>query len=200
MQEVSQLTEFGKVFLFLIVGIIMILGAFLLSKIIAPNKPTPEKLTSYECGEEPEGNSWIQFNPRFYVIALVFLLFDVEMAFIFPWATVFSQEALIAADSRWGWFTLIEMFIFVGILILGLVYVWRRGDLEWIRPKPIVPRIDTTIPQSMYTKINNENYTIKPFIDTNEPALVSHVGGIEPETVAKPRPAFKPTFRKTTEK
>lgn len=200
MQEVSQITEFGKVFLFLIIGVIMVLGAFILSKVIAPNKPTPEKLTSYECGEEPEGNSWLQFNPRFYVIALVFLLFDVEMAFIFPWATVFGQEALIAADPRWGWFTLVEMFIFVGILILGLVYVWRRGDLEWIRPKPNTPTVKTAIPSTIYARINNEEYTVRPFRNQPEPALPNSGGGTEAETLSKPRPAFKPTFRKTIEK
>jgi NADH-quinone oxidoreductase subunit A len=178
----------------------LLLATFLLSKLLSPNKPNPEKLSSYECGEEPEGNSWIQFNPRFYVIALVFLLFDVEMAFIFPWATIFGQEALIAADPRWGWFTLIEMFIFVGILILGLVYVWKRGDLEWIRPQPNIPTVDTAIPLSVYTRINNEKYTVKAFVAKSEPAAANTVEEIKTEAVAKPKPAFKPTFRKTIEK
>jgi NADH-quinone oxidoreductase subunit A len=197
MQQASQLTEFGKIFLFIIIGILLVLGTFLLSKIIAPNKPTPEKLTSYECGEEPEGNSWLQFNPRFYVIALVFLLFDVEMAFIFPWATIFGQEALIAADSRWGWFTLTEMFIFIGILILGLVYVWRKGDLEWIRPIPYKPKVDTAIPLSVYDRINTESYTIKPFVSKAEPVLVQEAEASVSESSPKPRPMFKSTFRKT---
>ena len=85
------------------------------------------------------------------------------MAFIFPWATVFGQETLITADARWGWFTLVEMFIFIGILILGLVYVWRKGDLEWIRPQPIRPQVKTAIPLSIYEQINTQTYTVKPF-------------------------------------
>ena len=199
MQEVSQLTEFGKIFLFLIVGVVLVLATFFLSKLLAPHKPTPEKLISYECGEEPEGNSWLQFNPRFYVIALVFLLFDVEMAFIFPWATVFGQESLIAADPIWGWFTLTEMFIFVGILILGLVYVWRKGDLEWIRPNPSIPTVNTTIPASVYAHINNEKYIVKAVV-TRETVAVEESQKKESEVIAKPKPAFKPTFRKTIEK
>ena len=196
MQEVSQLTEFGKVFLFLIIGTLLVLLTLLLSKVLSPKKPTPEKLMSYECGEEPEGSSWIQFNPRFYVIALVFLLFDVEMAFIFPWATVFGQETLIAADARWGWFTLVEMFIFIGILILGLVYVWRKGDLEWIRPQPVRPQVKTAVPLNMYEQLNAEKYIVKPFKAEQQPAEETKI-----ETTAPaPRPAFKPVFRKAVQK
>lgn len=196
MQEVSQLTEFGKVFLFLIIGTLLVLLTLLLSKVLSPKKPTPEKLMSYECGEEPEGSSWIQFNPRFYVIALVFLLFDVEMAFIFPWATVFGQETLIAADARWGWFTLVEMFIFIGILILGLVYVWRKGDLEWIRPQPVRPQVKTAVPLNMYEQLNAEKYIVKPFKAEKQPAEETKI-----ETTAPaPRPAFKPVFRKAVQK
>ncbi len=139
-------------------------GALLfLNKLIAPDKPNPEKLSSYECGEEPTGSSWVQLNSRFYVIALIFLLFDVEMVFVFPWVTVFGSHELIAEDSRWGWLSLIEMFIFMGILILGLVYVWVKGDLQWIKNKIIQPRVAVNIPASVYDKINEMNYAIKPF-------------------------------------
>src|SRR5690606_28556486 len=184
------------VFLFLIIGTLLVLLTLLLSKVLSPKKPSPEKLLSYECGEEPEGSSWIQFNPRFYVIALVFLLFDVEMAFIFPWATVFGQETLIAADARWGWFTLVEMFIFIGILILGLVYVWRKGDLEWIRPQPVRPQVKTAVPLNMYEQLNAEKYSVKPFKAEQQPAEETKA-----ETTAPaPRPAFKPVFRKAVQK
>jgi NADH-quinone oxidoreductase subunit A len=118
MIEPSQLSEFGKVFIYLVMGILFVLFTFFLGWLVALKKPNPVKLSSYECGEEPTGTSWIQFNSRFYVVALIFLLFDVEMVFIFPWATIFSQEALIAADSRWGWLSLIEMFLFIGILLI----------------------------------------------------------------------------------
>src|SRR3546814_15129306 len=106
MDDPAQLTEFGKILLIGVAGTLLVLFTLLLGKVLSPNKPTPEKLSTYECGEEAVGNAWIQFNPRFYVIALIFLLFDVELLFIFPWATVFGQPELIAADPRWGWFAL----------------------------------------------------------------------------------------------
>ena len=193
MEAVSQLSEFGKIFLFMIMGVVLVSATLLISRIVAPRKPNPEKLLSYECGEDPKGNSWVQFNSRFYVIALVFLLFDVELVFIFPWATIFSQEALISADSRWGWFTLAEMFIFAGILILGLVYVWRKGDLEWIRPDIKVPDPGTNIPMALYEKINNEQYITRPFTIENR----GNIAVTEPSGTGTPaKPAFKPSFRK----
>ena len=80
----------------------MVCFAFFINRSIAPNHPNPEKLASYECGEEPTGNAWLPFNSRFYVIALIFLLFDVEMVFVFPWAIVFGNHEIIELDPRWG--------------------------------------------------------------------------------------------------
>jgi NADH-quinone oxidoreductase subunit A len=194
MEQASQLTEFGKIFLFLIIGIVLVSGTLFLSKLLSVNRPTPLKLSSYECGEEPSGNSWLQFNSRFYVIALIFLLFDVEMIFIFPWTTVFGQKALISAAPLWGWLTLIEMFIFVGILLIGLVYVWRKGDLDWIKPEQKLPVVKNAIPLSAYDKINAETYTVKAFsiqTDTNEIEAMATSA-----VTTAPKPAFKPTFRK----
>ncbi len=172
---------------------------FFANRLIAPHNPTPEKLTSYECGEEPTGNAWLPFNSRFYVIAIIFLLFDVEMVFVFPWATVFGNHEIIAADARWGWFSLVEMFIFLGILILGLVYVWCKGDLDWIKPKPVVPHTNTIIPTSLYEQLNAKQsvFKIKEFV--SEPALtpttpVTATTITEPAPVRKPM--FKPTFKK----
>jgi NADH-quinone oxidoreductase subunit A len=194
-QQASQLTEFGKIFIFLIMGIVLVCGTLFLSKLLSINKPTPLKLSSYECGEEPTGNSWLQFNTRFYVIALIFLLFDVEMIFIFPWTTVFAQKALILADPRWGWLTLIEMFIFVGILLIGLVYVWRKGDLDWIRPHQKLPVVENAIPLSVYDSINNDIYKVKPFsLEKPEESLIVDLTSSNTAPVSKP--AFKPTFRK----
>ncbi len=164
---------------------------------IAPRKPNPEKLSSYECGEEPVGSAWIPFNGRFYVIALIFLLFDVEMIFIFPWATVYANPDLIAADKRWGVFTLIEMFVFAGILILGLIYVWRKKDLEWIKPAPIIPTTNTSIPFNLYDKINQQQGAFKPREFTLETAEASAGATLKAETVAVKKPSFKPTFKKT---
>lgn len=172
----------------------MVCVTVFLSKLLALNKPTPLKLSSYECGEEPSGNSWVQFNSRFYVIALIFLLFDVEMVFIFPWTTVFGQKMLIAADPMWGWLTLIEMFVFVGILLIGLMYVWRKGDLDWIRPDPIKPAVDNHIPLSVYDAINNEKYVVKAFSSQTFQAERKPVE--QTPAASSPKPAFKPSFRK----
>lgn len=191
MEDPVQLTEFGKILIMGVVGTLLVVLTLTLGKIISPKRGTPEKLTTYECGEEPQGSPWIQFNSRFYVIALVFLLFDVELIFIFPWATVFGQPEFLAADPRWGIFTLVEMAIFVGILIIGLVYVWVKGDLEWIKPKPPNPTVVTNIPSSIYGQLNQETYQVRPF----EVASNTAEEVVKPE--AKPtKPAFIPRFKK----
>lgn len=163
MEHVSQLTEFGKVFIMLLAGVLLVGFTLFLSGLLAPKKPNPLKLSSYECGEEPTGNSRVPFNTRFYVVALVFLLFDVEMIFIFPWSTVFAQKTLIKGSPEWGWLSLTEMFVFVAILLLGLVYIWKRGDLEWIKPQQKLPSVTTAIPKSAYERINTEVYKVRDF-------------------------------------
>jgi NADH-quinone oxidoreductase subunit A len=169
--------------------------AFFVTRMLSPNNPNPEKLTSYECGEEPTGSAWMPFNTRFYVIALIFLLFDVEMVFILPWATVFGNHDIIGVDKRWGWLSLTEMFIFLGILILGLAYVWRKGDLDWIKPDPIKPTVDTQIPSSLYETLNKQQnaYAVKEFtLETAPEPTVTETTA--PTTIRKPM--FKPTFKK----
>jgi len=126
----TQLSEFGKVFIFLLVGVVFVVLGFLTSRLIRPHRPNPEKLTSYECGEEPVGTAWIQFNIRFYVVALIFIIFDVELLFLFPWSTVFKGIGPLA---------LIEAL--VGILAVGLAYAWAKGDLEWVVPQAHVPEM-----------------------------------------------------------
>jgi NADH-quinone oxidoreductase subunit A len=202
MAEVSQISEFGKILIFLITGIILVCGMFLLNRVIAPNNPNPEKLTSYECGEEPTGNAWLPVNSRFYVIALIFLLFDVEMVFIFPWATVFGSHELNAIDHRWGLFSLIEMFLFLGILISGLVYVWVKGDLDWIKPKPVVPTVNTSIPLNLYEKLNQQQsaHILKKFSLEPEPVITATTTTTTTTTTTEAtairKPMFKPTFKK----
>lgn len=187
----TQLSAYGNILLLGIVGILLVCVTMFLAKVLSPNKPNPIKQSTYECGEETTGSSWVQFNSRFYVIALVFLLFDVELIFVFPWATVFGQADLINADSRWGWFTLIEMGIFLTILILGLVYVWVRGDLNWIKPKHTIPAVQTGIPADAYTALNTKKYPIRdfrtPIVATEEKSVSS---------LPKPSPGFKPRFKK----
>jgi NADH-quinone oxidoreductase subunit A len=118
--------DFVTAFIFLIVGAAFVGVNLAVSRLLQPRHPTAIKLSTYECGELPVGQSWIQFNNRFYVIALVFLIFDVEIAFLFPWAVVFKDLGL---------FAFIEAIIFIAILLVGLAYVWRKGDLEWDKPQ-----------------------------------------------------------------
>lgn len=116
--------EFGVVLAFLIAGVLIGVVALTLAWLLRPNHPTEQKLQIYECGETPVGSPWTQFNSRFYTVALVFLLFDVEVVFLFPWAVVYKEL---------GFFAFTEMFVFVGILALGLAWAWAKGDLEWVR-------------------------------------------------------------------
>ena len=123
-----MLFQFASVFVFALVATGFVLVSILLSRLIQPRLETPGKLLGYECGEEPEGSPWIQFNIRFYMVALAFIVFDVETIFLFPWAVVFGQLGL---------FAFVEMMIFVAILLVGLAYLWAKGDLEWVKPRPI---------------------------------------------------------------
>lgn len=116
--------DFGTTFIFIFVGLIFLIIALLLQKILSPKRKTPEKLSTYECGEDVEGLAWIQFNIRFYVVALIFIIFEVEVVFLFPWAVVYKELGL---------FAFVEMMIFLAILAVGLAYVWRKGDLEWVK-------------------------------------------------------------------
>ena len=195
MDDPAQLSEYGKILLIAVVGVLLVCVTILLAKILSPKKPNPEKLSTYECGEETTGSAWVQINPRFYVIALIFLLFDVELIFVFPWSTVFGNRELIAADGRWGWFTLIEMALFIGILIVGLVYVWKRGDISWIKPAHVRPRVDVGVPASAYADINNKQYSIR---DYKEPMLA-----VTEPTEAKPAVSkgmgFRPKFKKSSD-
>lgn len=177
----------------------MVCAAFAASKFISPNNPNPEKLTSYECGEETTGSAWIPFNSRFYVIALIFLLFDVEMMFIFPWATVFADKNIAAVDNRWAIISITEMFIFMGILILGLAYVWVKGDLDWIKPNPVTPRVDVKIPSSIYHALNKQQtaFTARPFVPDFVPETATATATTPNAPVRKTM--FKPTFKKTEE-
>jgi NADH-quinone oxidoreductase subunit A len=154
-----MISEFGIMLLFILTAFAFIGGILLFGKLLRPDRPSEEKLTTYESGEEPVGNANIQFNPRFYVIALIFVLFDVELVFLFPWATVFAQPALIAeTDGLWGWFTLTEAVVFVVVLALGLAYAWAKGYLDWEKPQPKIPKIDSPVPPELYQQVN-ERYS-----------------------------------------
>ena len=108
--------------LFLLIAITFPLLPILLAQFVAPKKPNPIKSASYECGVESKGDSWVQFKVQYYVYALIFVIFDIEVIFIYPWAVAYRQMGLFA-------FT--EMLIFLAILAFGLVYAWKKNVLVW---------------------------------------------------------------------
>jgi len=158
----------GHFFLFTVVGVGFLLAPLLLGWLVRPSAPTAEKLTSYECGEPTIGSSYVQFDLRFYVVALLFIIFDVEVAFFFPWAMIYggamqladqnlgesarelisrkmmnvssgmpplAPEQIISAETAYqlGVTGLCDILVFFGVLLLGFAYVWKRGDLDWVR-------------------------------------------------------------------
>lgn len=114
---------YGVVLAVAIAGVGLVAVAFLAGRLIAPHRPFPSKLTTYECGIDPVGEGWSQSQVRYYVFGFLFVIFDVESVFLFPWARVF--EGL-------GYEAVVEMGIFIGILALGLLYAWRKGVLKWV--------------------------------------------------------------------
>ena len=117
------MSNYLAVLIFLGVGTSIVLITFAISKFFRPNNPYPEKTINYECAELPIGSSWIQFNPRFYIFALIFVIFDVEAIFLFPWAVAFGQLGL---------FAFIEMVVFILILFFVYFYAWKRGAMQWV--------------------------------------------------------------------
>ena len=128
-----MLFEFANVFVFIILGLLMSLVIITVSRALAPRVPdVPDKFTTYECGERPIGPAWILFNFRFYAVALAFLIFDIELALIFPCVAVFHEWR----RSEHGFFILGEIVLFLAVLFLGLIYMARRGDLKWSKEVP----------------------------------------------------------------
>jgi NADH-quinone oxidoreductase subunit A len=123
-----MLVDYLPVLLFLVLGAVFVPLNLLIGSLIRPKIYEPEKYTSYECGEESEGHLFNQFNPRFYVIALIFVIFEVELVFLFPWAILLRDL---------GWYGYAVGLIFLVILLLSLVYEWGKGNLEWIMPKRV---------------------------------------------------------------
>jgi len=114
--------SYGVVLAVLIAGVGLVAVAFGAARLIAPRRPLPEKLLTYECGIDPVGEGWSQSQVRYYIYGFLFVIFDVEAVFLFPWARVF--EGL-------GYQAVVEMGLFIGILGLGLLYAWRKGVLRW---------------------------------------------------------------------
>jgi NADH-quinone oxidoreductase subunit A len=183
--------------IFLAVAVFFVFIHLMLGKLIRPSRPSPEKLTIYECGEPTIGSAWIQFDLRFYVVALLFVIFDVEVAFFFPWAVVFGKATQLAqpvaivggeervrltnelipaaaqnpgepaprarrsgelasepretvispaAGSGLAWLAFWDILVFFGVLLVGFAYLWKRGDLDWVRSTLAEETHDGTTP------------------------------------------------------
>lgn len=116
--------EYGTLLVFLGVALVFVAGGIIVNRLLMPSKPSIEKSMTYECGVDPYCDAQIRYNIRFYVFALMYVIFAVEAVFLIPWAVVFKSIA--------GWMPLIEAGIFILILILGLAYAWKKGDLKWV--------------------------------------------------------------------
>lgn len=112
--------------LLIVVAVALPILPLVVARILAPRKPNPVKLESYECGMETVGDTWVQFKVQYYIYALVFLVFDVEIIFLYPWAASFEEV------SAAGLFGLVAGVLFIFLLGDGLLYAWRKGTLEWL--------------------------------------------------------------------
>jgi NADH-quinone oxidoreductase subunit A len=181
------------ILIFLAAGLTVLSANLVLGRLVRPNNPSPEKSEVYECGEQPIGTAWVQFDVRFYVVALLFVIFDVELAFFFPWAVVFGSASRAGDESlddgarieaigsiqpefdwksapqmseselktaklssqahyapppdsqtmrKLAWIAFVDILLFFGVLLVGFAYLWRRGDLKWVRSMAAQPQRD----------------------------------------------------------
>jgi NADH-quinone oxidoreductase subunit A len=117
-----MLAEYFPILLFILVGLAVGVAPMVLGKLLAPNRPDPEKLSPYECGFEAFEDARMKFDVRYYLVAILFILFDLEIAFLFPWATVINDIGLAG---------FVSMMVFLTILVVGFIYEWMKGALEW---------------------------------------------------------------------
>jgi NADH-quinone oxidoreductase subunit A len=118
----TYVNSYVIVAIFLILGIVFPIVVLWIGRLLRPSKPNPAKTTTYESGNVPESVSQVRFNVRYYQYALMFVVFDVEIAFLYPWAVAYQKLGL---------FALVEMIIFLGLLLVGLLYAWKKKVLEW---------------------------------------------------------------------
>jgi NADH-quinone oxidoreductase subunit A len=128
-----ELTQYTAVFFLLALAVVVVVAMLAVAWLLAPRNADPVKGLNYECGEVPLGSAWLRFNIRFYLVALVFVLFDVELALVYPVAVILRETANAPGGTRAGIAVLGELFFFMAVLLLGLIYVWRKGDLGWAR-------------------------------------------------------------------
>ena len=118
----EYLTHYFPILFFVVVALFFGIWSLVISYLVQPKYPEPEKLTSYECGSEPFSDARMPFPVRYYIFAMLFVIFDIEVIFLYPWAVVFNKIELIG---------LIEMLVFIGLFVVAYVYAWRKGALEW---------------------------------------------------------------------
>ena len=116
------LTKYFPIFLFIFTGLILGILTLLVSYFVQPRYPEPEKLSTYECGAEPFSDARMPFPVRYYIFAMLFVILDIEVIFLYPWAVVFTKIGIVG---------LVEMLIFIGLFVVAYVYAWRKGALEW---------------------------------------------------------------------
>lgn len=153
----SQLSEFGMILLFIITGIVFVLIGVGFAALLRPNRPNIEKMMVYECGEDAVGKAWVNMNARYYLTALIFVLFEVEVIYLFPIATVYGDATYDAAtNGTWTVFSLVEILIFIALLFIGLVYVWSKGYLDWNKPEVKPDVFVSKVPKDLYEAVNNK--------------------------------------------
>ena len=118
----EYLTRYFPILFFVFVALVFGVATLLLSYLVQPKYPEPEKLSTYECGSEPFSDARMPFPVRYYIFAMLFVIFDIEVIFLYPWAVVFTKIELVG---------LIEMLVFIGLFLVAYVYAWRKGALEW---------------------------------------------------------------------
>ena len=123
-----MLENYFPILVFILVGVTIGVLPIVLGWLVAPNRPDSEKLSPYECGFEAFEDARMKFDVRYYLIAIIFILFDLEIAFLFPWAAIFKEIVETQAIKTFGF---VEMMVFVAILVVGYVYAWAKGALEW---------------------------------------------------------------------
>ena len=123
-----MLENYLPVLVFIILGVVMGFAPIAIGWLLGPRRPYGEKLSAYECGFEAFEDARIKFDVRYYLVAIIFIVFDLEIAFLFPWASIFKE---IVATESIKMFGFLEMLVFIGILLIGYVYAWAKGALEW---------------------------------------------------------------------
>jgi len=170
--------DYLSALVFAAVGFLFVFANLIVASIVRPRRKTDVGLETYECGEETIGDAWIQFDIRYYTVALVYVIFAVEIAFLFPWALVLKDAVAnqgAAQGAGIGAFVLVEGVLFIVILFLGLAYVWAKGDLDWVlsyrasgyQPPDRRPRVNVPQVKEMEAALEAQKAAQKP-IDTDD--------------------------------